>query len=528
MWKRFPEVLGLDNTYKTNRFKMYLFQVTGVTDQKSLANFGFGLINNEREGGFMWLCETLESFRIALDVKAPSVVITDKEIALKNAVAWVWPRTQQQLCVYHINAHIRARIVKHWKGPADSDDDEANGPEAADRLGDNRPDDDLLAREAVQEEAEEGILTAASELGDDYSRDGMFNAWKKVIYAPKESGFETAWASFNKSFSQSQGGIIQYISNEYMPFREQWAKCFIDRYRNYGQRVNSPVETAHKDLKSYLLKGTADLLTLHECIIQMLAKKERDYNNKAAEMEMRLRRAFLGKLWLGTLTTEISYTAVDLLAREHRRAAAAMPSHLRPNPEPLLPCRFDECTFTQQYGLPCAHYILGQLEASQPLTKDVIHARWWLRAPLVSKALICMRFRLIKTSRMTTSHCFECKIPMSSRTFAGGPGPQRTVKSTCQQVYNTKSPALTLRNLHRGSFLALVNRARGASILASDEASHEQRSTQKARSRRLRSALAALRIQATGGQAEDYAAEEGEENAQQQQRRQPQRRRLQL
>jgi hypothetical protein len=31
MWKKFPEVLGLDNTYKTNRFGLHLFQATGVT-----------------------------------------------------------------------------------------------------------------------------------------------------------------------------------------------------------------------------------------------------------------------------------------------------------------------------------------------------------------------------------------------------------------------------------------------------------------------------------------------------------------
>ncbi|KAG6227070.1 hypothetical protein E4U26_001907 [Claviceps purpurea] len=61
MWKRFPEVLGLDNTYKTNRFKMYLFQAAGITDQESLANFAFGLINTETLKGFQWFCEQLNS-----------------------------------------------------------------------------------------------------------------------------------------------------------------------------------------------------------------------------------------------------------------------------------------------------------------------------------------------------------------------------------------------------------------------------------------------------------------------------------
>lgn len=87
MWKKFLEVIRIDNTYKTNRSKMYLFQVTGVTDQKSVANFGFGLINTEKESGFLWLCKQLEEMRTSLGVSSPEVIITDKEQALKNAIA---------------------------------------------------------------------------------------------------------------------------------------------------------------------------------------------------------------------------------------------------------------------------------------------------------------------------------------------------------------------------------------------------------------------------------------------------------
>jgi hypothetical protein len=106
MWSRFPEVLGIDNTYKTNRFSIYLFEVIGITDQKSMANFAFGLINTEKEDGYQWLCEKLETLRQELHVPAPSVIITDKENALKNALKDVFPQAQQQLCIYHINANV--------------------------------------------------------------------------------------------------------------------------------------------------------------------------------------------------------------------------------------------------------------------------------------------------------------------------------------------------------------------------------------------------------------------------------------
>lgn len=108
---------------------------------------------------------------------------------------------------------------------------------------------------------------------------------------------------------------MTYISNEYMPWREQWAGCYISRYRNFGQRVNSPVETAHKDVKSYLVTGTSDLLHLHDALIEMIRNKERSYKETAAQQQMRQRRRFLGQSsWLGDLPVKITYQAIDLIA----------------------------------------------------------------------------------------------------------------------------------------------------------------------------------------------------------------------
>ena len=110
MWKKFPEVIGLDNTYKTNRFQMYLFQVTGITDHGSVAPLAFGLVNTEKQDGYDWVLRHLEKLRCEVEAAVPKIVITDKETALKNALREIWPDTQQQLCVWHINANVRARI----------------------------------------------------------------------------------------------------------------------------------------------------------------------------------------------------------------------------------------------------------------------------------------------------------------------------------------------------------------------------------------------------------------------------------
>jgi hypothetical protein len=361
MWKRFPEVLGMDNTYKTNRFNLCLFQVTGVTDQKSVANLAFGLINGEKEQDFQWLLQQLETFRISLDLPIPSIVITDQDNALKNALLSLWPQTQQQLCVYHINANVKAHAYAKWHRQIDN--------EADDNLNLFLNDiEDLVGLPNLNESIE-------------YSPAGFFQAWKQVVFAFEEKVFEAKWKEMIDTFGQHQNHILLYITKQYMPYREQWAECFIRRYRNYGQRVNSPVETAHKDVKSYLITGTGDLLHLHEAIVQMLDRKERDYLVKAAQMLQRQRLLFLNRDWLGELGTQVSYAAIDLLADQHRRAYAALTMPLEPSVQ-LSRCP-EECFFTQRYALPCAHYIKRSLEVGKPILKEAIHPRWWLDKPLV-------------------------------------------------------------------------------------------------------------------------------------------------
>jgi hypothetical protein len=52
MWRRHPEVLSMDNTYQTNRFKMPFLNVTGVSNTHSTFNVSFGLINKEDQEAY--------------------------------------------------------------------------------------------------------------------------------------------------------------------------------------------------------------------------------------------------------------------------------------------------------------------------------------------------------------------------------------------------------------------------------------------------------------------------------------------
>jgi len=203
----------------------------------------------------------------------------------------------------------------------------------------------------------------------------MFTAWEAVIYAQTEAGFEQAWKRFDSEFGEEQGHTVAYITATYMPYRHQWAQCFIKHYRNFGQRVNSPNETAHKALKSILITGRGHLLTLHNAIVEMNSRKQRIYEEKATEQDLRLVNTYRNQEWLDDgLPTDLTRAAMALVWDQGKVARAA-----RKNGHSLLPCTK---SFTQQMGLPCSHTIFDKLEHAGVVTKLDCHPRWWLFKPL--------------------------------------------------------------------------------------------------------------------------------------------------
>lgn len=371
MWRAFPEALGLDNTYKTNRFNMYLFQVTGMTDQMSVVNLAYGLSSAEDEESYFWLASQLEALRAEINAESPRVIMTDKEDGLRNALQRVFPEAQQQLCVYHINANIRKMIRRHWRPSAD----DPNPDESADELS-SPIDADFLAAQRAEATAD-SITVRLSNPTPEMTPDAMFEAWQRVIYADTEADFEEAWQTMIDAYDVQQGQVLRYINNQWLPWRHQWARCYITHYRNFGLRVNSPTETAHRALKSFSLTSQATLLQLHEAIVQLLEHKRRIYREKAAEAGVRQLNTYRNQLWLGDLPLLISRPALSLVWKQGLWARAA-------NPDRQQPYDLGYCTerFSNQYGLPCSHRIFEVIAANEALQKEEIHPRWWLRKPL--------------------------------------------------------------------------------------------------------------------------------------------------
>jgi hypothetical protein len=80
-------MLNLNNTYKTNRFKLPFFQITSQICLNSVFNTAFGLIDNKKFEGFDFLIHChgssldLTLGHVTVDIRVEGAILTHSEEA---------------------------------------------------------------------------------------------------------------------------------------------------------------------------------------------------------------------------------------------------------------------------------------------------------------------------------------------------------------------------------------------------------------------------------------------------------------
>lgn len=113
IWHAFPQVLMMDATYKTNKYNMPLLEIVGVTSTNSTFSIAFVLMDEEKESNYTWALNCLKSTFDGYD--GPYVIVTDRELALMNACANVFPTSNRLLCRWHISENIKNNCKKPLK-----------------------------------------------------------------------------------------------------------------------------------------------------------------------------------------------------------------------------------------------------------------------------------------------------------------------------------------------------------------------------------------------------------------------------
>ncbi|XP_076948410.1 protein FAR1-RELATED SEQUENCE 5-like [Bidens hawaiensis] len=108
-YSAFGDVLAFDATYKTNMYDMIFVPFTGVDHHKKCVTFGAGLLHNETIESYKWL---LEFFLEAHGNKQPTLVLSDQDPAMKQAISIVLTKSVHRLCMWHIMDKLRLKVSK--------------------------------------------------------------------------------------------------------------------------------------------------------------------------------------------------------------------------------------------------------------------------------------------------------------------------------------------------------------------------------------------------------------------------------
>ncbi|KAL2893864.1 Protein FAR1-RELATED SEQUENCE 5 [Bienertia sinuspersici] len=114
LFRTWPYVVGMDSTYKTNRYNMPLVEIVGVTPCNNNFLIGYALVQNKSSVSYQWV---LECFRNILgEFVQLSAIVTDRDFRLTKALAQVFPQTSHLLCTWHINKDQTVIPATKWRG----------------------------------------------------------------------------------------------------------------------------------------------------------------------------------------------------------------------------------------------------------------------------------------------------------------------------------------------------------------------------------------------------------------------------
>jgi len=104
----FNTVFLIDSTYKTNKYRLPLLEIVGVTSTRLTFSIAFAFLSSEKQNNFTWAFERLRGLFITSE-GGLQVIVTDMDLALMNAVGIEFHECYHLLCCFHIKKNVQAK-----------------------------------------------------------------------------------------------------------------------------------------------------------------------------------------------------------------------------------------------------------------------------------------------------------------------------------------------------------------------------------------------------------------------------------
>jgi len=211
--RRYPSVLFMDCTYRTNKYKMPLLDIVGSTACNKTFFAGFGFIANEKEESYEFLLGCLLALMEKTGIRHPMTILTDKELNLMRAIQKVFPLARNVICVWHSHQNILTKV---------------------------RP---IMASEVLHSVF--GNDTAEARKKNAEYKEHIDKMWRnfqktfsKIVHAKTEEEKDDAMAAFKVEYSDEiWQPALQYIDDEWLndDTAQYFLFCYLQDCMHFGQ-----------------------------------------------------------------------------------------------------------------------------------------------------------------------------------------------------------------------------------------------------------------------------------------------------
>ncbi|KAL5134458.1 Protein FAR1-RELATED SEQUENCE 5 [Glycine soja] len=205
-------VFLIDSTYKTNRYRLPLLDIVGVTPTVMTFSAGFAYLEGERVNNLEWTLEQND--------RLPVVIVTNRDLVLMNVVKVVFPECKNLLCRFHIDKNVKAKCKS------------------------------LCRNKNVW--------------------DYVMDSWGNLVDCPSEQEFPEHLQRFQVVCSLWPMFIDYVCETWIVPHKEKFILAWTNKVMHLGNTTTNRVESAHWSLKRILQNSVGDLCSVWDAMNNML------------------------------------------------------------------------------------------------------------------------------------------------------------------------------------------------------------------------------------------------------------------
>ncbi|KNE97965.1 hypothetical protein PSTG_08642 [Puccinia striiformis f. sp. tritici PST-78] len=301
----------------------------------------------EDQDSYEWAVNNLKKF-IWRPQRIPPVFVTNRDSALRNALAEVFPDSQRNLCTWHLTQNIVTNCKKYFGTDKNDADDDTDG------RNDKKKHKKKQQKKATDKEEDESTNPWKA----------FLRVWGKVTNSKTPELYVTHLDEL-KAHLATRPAVLEYIETPMVPVKELFVVAWACQYPHLCNLNTSRVESGHAYLKRFIVNSTGDLLSVFKslglAVDNQINHVHESICRDTVKTLVNVPKSFV------PLLGKISTFVIKECLQQFERLV---------NLDPTEPCSH---TVTIGLGIPCAHRIRELMEDDKFVAPKDFHLQWHLR-----------------------------------------------------------------------------------------------------------------------------------------------------